>query len=129
MKQASKAAKITFWISTVLVAAMAIIGIFGVNDTKTVEIFTMLGVGADWFRWELSVAKFAAGVILLIPSIKGRIKEWVYAGLAIDFVSAFIAITAVQGIVMGAPIILFIVVLGVSYCSYQKVSGQNLPLC
>lgn len=99
-----------------------------VNAPTTHEMFGILGVNADWFRWELEVAKSIAGVLLLITPIKGRLKEWIYAGVAIDFVSAFIAITAVQGIAMGAPILLFVAVLGVSYLSYQKVSGQNLPI-
>lgn len=66
----SKKMKITFWISTVLVAAVSIMGIFGVNDTATVDMFNKLGVGAIWFRWELSIAKAIAGIILLVPFIK-----------------------------------------------------------
>lgn len=128
MAAVSKSVKITYWISTILVAIVVIPSAFMVNAPQTHEMFGMLGVDVDWFRWELEVAKTIAGVLLLIPMIKWRLKEWVYAGLAIDFVSAFIAITAVQGIAMGAPILLFIVVLAVSYLSYQKVSKQNLPL-
>lgn len=128
MAAVSKSVKITFWISTILVAIFVIPSAFMVNAPTTHEMFSTLGVNADWFRWELEVAKTIAGVLLVIPMIKWRLKEWVYAGLAIDFVSAFIAITAVQGIAMGAPILLFIVVLAVSYLSYQKVSKQNLPL-
>lgn len=70
MVSVSKKVKVTFWISTVLVAIAAIMGIFGVNDTKTVEMYNMLGVGADWFRWELTIAKVIAGIVLLVPFIK-----------------------------------------------------------
>lgn len=87
-----------------------------------------LGFTADWFRWELTLAKVVAGIILLIPSIKGRLKEWVYAGLMIDFVSATIALTAVSGISMGSIGIICVILLITSYLSYQKINGQNLPL-
>lgn len=70
MATVSKKVKITFWISTILVAVAAIMGIFGVNDPKTIEMFNLLGVGGDWFRWELSIAKVIAGVVLLTPFIK-----------------------------------------------------------
>lgn len=128
MKTASKSAKITFWISTILVGIFTIPSIFVVNLPSSIDMFNDLGVGADWFRWELELAKTVAGIILLIPMIQWRLKEWVYAGLFIDFISAVIAMTAVGGIAAGAPILLFVAVLAISYLSYQKVSNQNLPL-
>ena len=70
MVTVSKKVKITFWVSTILVALSAIMGIFGVNDPTTMKMFNDLGVGADWFRWELSIAKAIAGIVLLVPFIK-----------------------------------------------------------
>lgn len=123
----SKKMKITFWISTILVSASAIMGVFGVNEPTTLKMFNDLGVGADWFRWELTIAKVIAGIVLLLPFIRWRIKEWAYVGLGIDFISAVISITAVQGIKMGAPIFLFVAVLAVSYLSYHKIQGTKTP--
>lgn len=123
----SKKVKITYWISTVLVALMTIPSVFMTNLPSSIEMFNHLGVGADWFRWELEAAKTLAGIILILPMIKGRIKEWAYVGLGIDFISAVIAISAVDGIAMGAPIILFVVVLAVSYLSYHKIQGTKTP--
>ena len=46
------------------------------------------GVG---FRMELSLAKLVGVVVLLVPMIPARLKEWAYAGFAINLVSAMIA--------------------------------------
>jgi hypothetical protein len=123
----SKKVKITFWISTILVGFFTIPSIFVVNLPSSIEMFNHLGVGANWFRWELEAAKTVAGIILLLPMIKWRIKEWAYVGLGIDFISAVIAISAVDGIAKGAPILLFVAVLAVSYFSYHRIQGTKTP--
>lgn len=127
MNAASKKVKITFWISTILVAFFTIPSIFVVNLPSSIEMFNHLGVGADWFRWELEAAKTLAGIILLMPFIHGRIKEWAYVGLGIDFASAGIALAAVDGVAKGAPILLFVTILAVSYFSYHKIQGTKTP--
>jgi putative oxidoreductase len=60
------------------------------------QAFTRLGFPAASFRVELSWAKVLGVVALLIPMIPARgviyvIKEWAYAGFAINLVSALIA--------------------------------------
>ncbi len=124
----TKKVKITFWISTVLVAFFTIPSIFVVNLPSSIEMFNHLGVGADWFRWELEWAKTLAGIILILPFIRWRIKEWAYVGLGIDFISAVIAITAVDGIAKGAPVLLFVLVLAISYFTYHAIEGTKTPI-
>jgi hypothetical protein len=48
----------------------------------------------DYFRVELSWAKFV-GLALLLSPVPARLKEWAYAGFAIDLASAVIAHLAV----------------------------------
>ena len=43
-----------------------------------------------YFRVELSCAKLL-GVMLMLTPVPARLKEWVYAGFAIDLASALIA--------------------------------------
>ena len=57
------------------------------------EAFTHLGFPA-YFRVELSWAKLL-GVVLLLAPVPARLKEWAYAGFAINLVSALIAHCAV----------------------------------
>lgn len=45
----------------------------------------------DYFRIELVIAKIIGGIVLLIPQVSPRIKEWVYAGFGISMISALIA--------------------------------------
>jgi hypothetical protein len=57
--------------------------------------FTRLGFPSDAFRLELSWAKVAGIIILLLPlrtrGLLYALKEWAYAGFAINLVSALIA--------------------------------------
>ena len=57
------------------------------------EAFTHLGFPA-YFRVELAWAKLL-GVVLLLAPVPARLKEWAYAGFAINLVSALIAHLAV----------------------------------
>jgi len=56
---------------------------------QVAEAFTHLGFPA-YFRVELSWAKLL-GVVLLLAPVPPRLKEWAYAGFAIDLASALIA--------------------------------------
>ena len=56
---------------------------------QVAEAFTHLGFPA-YFRVELSWAKLL-GVVLMLAPVPARLKEWAYAGFAIDLASALIA--------------------------------------
>jgi uncharacterized membrane protein YphA (DoxX/SURF4 family) len=76
------------------------------------------------------VAKLIGAVLLLIP-LTARIKEWVYAGFAFTFISAFIAHTS-SGDPMANRImpIIFLAILIVSYITFHKsnsVIGNQEP--
>ena len=58
---------------------------------EAAQAFTRLGFSAASFRVELSWAKVAGVVALLLPMVPARVKEWAYAGFAINLVSAIIA--------------------------------------
>ncbi len=45
----------------------------------------------DYFRIELVSAKIIGALVLLLPFIPVRVKEWVYAGFVIAMLSALIA--------------------------------------
>jgi len=70
MATVSKKVKITFWVSTILIAIMTIPSVFVANLPSSIEMFNHLGVGASWFRWELEIAKTLAGIVLILPFIK-----------------------------------------------------------
>ena len=79
-----------FWIVTALFCLQ--IGFTAYAQLRlpqVAEAFTHLGFPA-YFRVELSLAKFL-GLLLLIAPVPSRLKEWAYAGFAIDIASALIA--------------------------------------
>lgn len=115
-----KATKITYWITTVIIAAMMIYSAYAyLTKPEMEQAFQHLGY-PGYFRVELAVLKLIGSVLLLAP-VAGRVKEWAYSGFAITFVSAFIAHTA-----SGDPVnyrampVIFLVLLGISYVSYHK---------
>lgn len=58
---------------------------------QAAEAFARLGFSAAAFRIELSWAKVVGVLTLLLPVVPARLKEWAYAGFAINLVSALIA--------------------------------------
>ncbi len=81
---------IAFWIVTgVFCLQMTFTGYAQLHLPQVAAAFTHLGF-PDYFRVELSWAKFA-GVVLLLAPLPARLKEWAYAGFAIDLASALVA--------------------------------------
>ncbi|HEU5074267.1 MAG TPA: DoxX family protein [Polyangiaceae bacterium] len=91
---APKATTIAYWIVTVLFCLqMGFTAYAQLNLPEVAQAFTHLGF-PDYFRVELSWAKFVGVGLLLLP-VPSRLKEWAYAGFAIDLASAVIAHLAV----------------------------------
>lgn len=86
----SKPLVIAFWIVTALLCLQ--IGFTAYAQLRlpqVAEAFAHLGFPA-YFRVELACAKLL-GVVLLLAPVPARLKEWAYAGFAIDLGSALIA--------------------------------------
>ena len=95
---ASKGLVAAFWIFTALFCLeMSFTAYYELlRLPEAAEAFTRLGFSAASFRIELSWAKVAGVAALLMPMVPARgviyvIKEWAYAGFAINLVSALIA--------------------------------------
>ncbi len=91
-RTAPKAMTIAWWIVTALfcleMSFTAYWELLRLPDAA--QAFARLGFASDAFRVELSWAKVIGVVILLCP-VPARLKEWAYAGFAINLVSALIA--------------------------------------
>lgn len=89
-----KAATIGYWIVTALFCLqMGFTAYAQLTLPQVADAFAHLGFPA-YFRVELSLAKLV-GVALLLAPVPSRLKEWAYAGFAIDIASAIIAHVAV----------------------------------
>jgi hypothetical protein len=86
----SRGAVIGFWIATALFCLqMSFTAYAQLRLPQVAESFIHLGFPA-YFRVELSWAKLL-GVVLLLAPVPARLKEWAYAGFAINLASALIA--------------------------------------
>jgi len=86
-----KATTILFWTFTGLFCLEMCFTAYYELLPQGAEAFTRLGFPNGSFRVELSLAKLAGVAVLLIPIVPARLKEWAYAGFAINLVSAVIA--------------------------------------
>ncbi|SRR5579871_2573408 len=90
----SKGIVIGFWIVTALFCLqMGFTAYAELRLPQVAEAFTHLGF-PGYFRVELSWAKLLGIALLLLP-VPARVKEWAFAGFAIDLASALIAHFAV----------------------------------
>ena len=117
----NKKYKIIFWISTGLLALFILPGIFFMNSEMAMKGSEDIGI-PYWLHMEVGVGHFIGALILIIPMIGKRLKEWAYVGLGIEYISAFIAHAYVDGTVGDCifPLVIFAVLL-TSYISYHKM--------
>jgi len=95
------------------------------NSPQAMEGTKHLGLPI-WFHTELTIGKCIGGLILILPFVPKRIKEWAYVALGIDMLSAVIAMTSVDGFLPKSfsPLIAFAILL-MSYISYHKISAAS----
>ncbi len=83
-------AAVLYWIVTALFCLQVSFTAYAqLRLPQVAEAFTHLGFPA-YFRVELSWAKLL-GVVLMLAPVPARLKEWAYAGFAINLASALIA--------------------------------------
>jgi hypothetical protein len=123
--KASKGLAAGFWISTALLALqMSFTAYAQLRLPQVASAFDHLGFPA-YFRIELSWAKLAGVVAVLVPMVPVRLKEWAYAGFAITLVSALIAHVAVgDGVKKWGWAVGTAVLWGLSYFFWRRMPGH-----
>jgi putative oxidoreductase len=90
--KASRGLVAAFWIFTALFCLeMSFTAYYELANPGVGKNFARLGFSNHAFHVELSLAKVLGVLALLVPMIPARLKEWAYAGFAINLVSALIA--------------------------------------
>ena len=123
--------KIIYWVSTLFIFLFeGVIPALTSHTEFAKEGIRHLGY-PEYFGVMFAVFKVIGALALIIPQIPNRIKEWAYAGFAIDFISAFVSILVVDGLEPMAllPVVVF-VILNLSYVNYHKIvnSQQAVPI-
>jgi hypothetical protein len=119
--------KIIYWITTGIIAAVMLWSAinFSLNEEMR-GAFAHLGL-PNWFRIELTVAKFLGVLALVIPAVPHRIKEFAYFGFAITLISATIAhLSSGDSVLLEVGHTFFFVSLVISYLYYYKINGLKL---
>jgi len=119
-----KTTKIIYCITTSIICLFASTAIF-MNSKMAIEGTTHLGI-PRWLGLEVSIGQLIGLVLLIVPAVPARLKEWAYVGFGILYITATIAHIAV-----GDPFsntimaIVFFGLLLVSYTSFHKIQAAK----
>jgi hypothetical protein len=112
--------RIIFWVSTALIVLLdAIPAALFSNSPMAIEGMHRMGF-PDYFRIELSVGKTIGGLLLILPMVPARLKEWAYVGFGITFISAIIGNWVINGPLVAMQPLVGLAILIVSYIYYHK---------
>jgi len=115
-----KTTKIIYWVTTGIICLFASTAIF-MNSEMAIEGTKHVGI-PRWLGLEISIGQLIGLVLLIVPAVPARIKEWAYVGFGILYISAAVAHIAIND-PLGNTImaIVFFALLLVSYTSFHKL--------
>ena len=115
-----KTTKIIYWVTTSIICLFASTAIF-MNSEMAIEGTKHLGI-PRYLGLEVSIGQLVGLVLLIVPAVPARFKEWAYVGFGIMYLTAVNAHISV-----GDPLnntimaIVFFGLLLVSYTSFHKL--------
>mgnify|MGYP000250223636 FL=1 len=120
-----KTTKIIYWVTTSIICLFASSAIF-MNSKMAIEGTTHLGI-PRWLGLEVSIGQLIGLVLLIIPAVPARLKEWAYVGFGIMYISALVAHIAVGDpfIPFGLMAVVFFGLLLCSYISFHKLEAAK----
>ena len=115
-----KTTKIIYWVTTSIICLFASTAIF-MNSEMAKEGTAHVGI-PRWLGLEISIGQLIGLVLLIVPMVPARVKEWAYVGFGILYISAVVAHLAV-GDPLGNTImaIVFFGLLITSYVNFHKL--------
>jgi hypothetical protein len=120
-----KATKITYWVTTTILFLMeGLMPALTSQSEMAKESIAHLGY-PPYFGIALAIFKVLGALVLIIPKIPAKIKDWAYGCFAIEFLFAAISHGAVDGI-NGQTFFPFVIlgILFLSYNAYHKLQQQ-----
>ena len=123
IKSTVKVESFIYWTATLLFCLqIAFTAYAQLSLPQVADMFTHLGF-PDYFRVELSWAKFLGVAVLLAP-VSARLKEWAHAGFAITLAAALIAHFALgDGVAVWIWAAVTGVLWAVSYIFWRRVDA------
>jgi hypothetical protein len=122
----AKATTVIYWIALALFCLqMGFTAYAQMRLPQVAEAFKHLGF-PPYFRAELTFAKLL-GIVLLLAPVPARLKEWVYAGFAINLASAIIAHLSVgDGMDAWAPAALTSLLWALCYFTWRRLHDSRV---
>ncbi len=115
-----KSTKIIYWVTTSIICLFASTAIF-MNTKMAIDGATHLGI-PHYLGLEVSIGQLIGLVLLIIPAVPARFKEWAYVGFGIMYLTALNAHLSVSDPIANSIMaIVFFILLLVSYTSYHKI--------
>ena len=115
-----KKTKIIYWITTSIICLFASTAIF-MNSKMAIDGATHLGI-PRYLGLEVSIGQLVGLLLLIIPAVPARFKEWAYVGFGIMYLTALNAHLSVNDPMSNSIMaIVFFVLLLISYTSYHKI--------
>jgi hypothetical protein len=117
-----KTTKIIYWISTTIICLFASTAVF-MNSKMAIDGATHLGI-PRYLGLEVSIGQLIGLVLLIVPAVPAKFKEWAYVGFGIMYLTAVNAHIAV-GDPMGNTImaVVFFGLLLISYFSFHQLEA------
>lgn len=114
--------KLIYWSSTGIIAAVMLWSAINFSFNEEMKgAFAHFGL-PGWFRIELTIAKILGALVLMIPMVPDRIKEFAYFGFGLTLVSAPVAhLASGDSLTLVIGHLSFLVILGVSYFHFNKL--------
>jgi hypothetical protein len=116
-----KTTKIIYWISTGIICLFSL-GAVQMNSQMAIDGANHLLI-PRYLGLEVSIGQLIGLVLLIVPAVPKRFKEWAYVGFGIMYITALVAHIAVGDpfIPFGLMAVVFFGLLLTSYISFHKL--------
>ena len=116
-----KTTKIIYWVSTSIICLFALSAV-QMNSEMAIEGSKHILI-PRYLSLEISIGQLIGLVLLIVPAVPKRFKEWAYVGFGIMYISALVAHIAVGDpfVTYGLMAVLFFGLLLASYISFHKL--------
>lgn len=121
-----KKIKAVYWITlSVIFIWLGIAPLFAYDDPTSVEVILHLGY-PYYFPLLITCFKVLGMLVIVIPSLPNRIKEWAYAGFTFDLVCAIFGFIIIDGYNphMFLPITALLILIS-NYICISKIKYNN----
>ncbi len=120
-----KSTKVIYWITTGIICLFSL-GALQMNSKMAIDGAHHLQI-PRYLAIETSIGQLIGLVLLIVPAVPQRLKEWAYVGFGIMYLTALNAHTAVGDafVPYGMMAVVFFALLTCSYVCYHRLQSEK----